>query len=136
MFSMRAGAAAFTSGFVPATLNVSLRAKFSRSELVARVTPTHACVCEYPSFLDADAGRLDPRTPFLGLGLDVSAERLRRRAADEQAEILEPALHRRVGDCRVHVGVDLRDDLSRRLRRHEDRVPAGHVEAGQAGLRD
>src|ERR1043165_8416333 len=134
MFSMRAGAAAFTPGLVPATLNVSLPK--NSEALVARVSRSRACVYEYPSFLDADAGRLDHRTPFLGLGLDVSAERLRRRAADEQAEILEPALHRRVGDCRVHVGVDLRDDLSRRLRRHEDRVPAGHVEAGQAGLRD
>src|SRR5215213_7156166 len=60
------------------------------------------------SVLDGDSGRLDDRSPLLGFGFDVAAERLRLRAAHEEAKALELALDRRIRERRTDVRVHFR----------------------------
>src|SRR4051794_4497659 len=84
--------------------------------------------------LDLDACLLDDRTPLGQLGFEIGAEFLGCRSDHKQSELLQPSLDDGIGENGDGVGVHLAHDLRWRLGRHEEGVPAGHIEAGQTGL--
>ena len=78
---------------------------------------------------------LDDRTPFFDLRPHVRAQRFGRRADNDDSEVFEASLDGGIGERHGCVGVYFLDDGFRRLRRHEEREPAGNIETGQPRLR-
>src|SRR5262245_29213296 len=87
-------------------------------------------------FVDGDAGFLDHRAPLGHLGLEIGRKLGRCRADDADAKDLEPLTGGRIVQRRDRIGVELADDLGWSLRRREEPVPGGHVEAGHTRFRD
>src|SRR6266545_3051557 len=88
------------------------------------------CQAASLSLADADAGFLDDRCPFVHLRLEKRRKLLRRRAHHQHAQLLEPLLGRWVVQRRHGVGMDLFNDLRRRLGRRKN---AYHEETSKPG---
>src|SRR4051794_32436650 len=73
--------------------------------------------------LHLDAGRFDDRLPALHLGSEMRGKLARRGADDGRTQLRVALLHSRIMQGRNRVGIELCDNLRRRLRRREQREP-------------
>src|SRR5271155_213335 len=84
-----------------------------------------------------DVGGLDNRPPFLGFGFLERSKRLRSLflpRGDLLAKLVQPLLYIRIRQCRDGGGIDLGDDVLRRVPRRPHAEPDGRIVSRQAGL--
>src|SRR5215510_3941430 len=101
------------------TANIVLRMGFLQNSRVAPTfrydMPRGQVPCARSRSLNLEACALDHLLPLLGLGDNILAELLRRLDQRCTAELDQAGLDRGLGEDRIHFGVELGDDLLRRV---------------------
>ena len=108
-------------------------ARRHRGAAVGNQIELGACI----NSLRLDAGCLHDRPPFLELGLVERCERCRGPSVGRRqvhAEIGDALANHRIGHRGVGSGVDLSDDIGRRVFGSPEAVPGAEIETGETGL--